>query len=400
MTTFTIVKSGPTLVAPGAIYTYTISITSSGSATNAQVTDSLSTGSSNILNVTQSPGPVVFTLHNHTGIIATNGNFTGSQTANLTLTVQAPSNTVGIIPAITNNATVAANDTGAFDSNTIVTSIINITKNASPTIVTPGSNFTYSITVTNVTSIPVTVLVKDSLPTGVSLASGQMPSVTSTTPAPNFTFPLTLAPGASITITIPVTLSASFIGPGSISNTAFIVDPSTGMIVNSATATITTTVASADLAVTKSGPSFVCQGNIATYAIILVNNGPSDAINVVVSDILPIGANIAGQGFRQVYISSQLSRPVVLTGNSFTINANILSFPAFVTIVFLLDVCFSSKQCSRTFINTVTVTSGTPDPDLTNNTSSVTTTEMKKKSKKNSKKHGSSKTKSSLVIKR
>src|SRR6185295_15005258 len=56
---------------------------------------------------------------------------------------------------------------------------------------------------------------------------------------------------------------------------------------NAATAT-TAVVARADLALTKSdSPDPVIAGTNLTYSVTLINNGPSDAQNVSLTDLLP-----------------------------------------------------------------------------------------------------------------
>src|SRR5205823_14473863 len=49
----------------------------------------------------------------------------------------------------------------------------------------------------------------------------------------------------------------------------------------------------ADLSVIASGPATVAPGTPASYIITLTNNGPNDAHNVVLSDLLPAGATNA-----------------------------------------------------------------------------------------------------------
>src|SRR5258708_12636612 len=54
------------------------------------------------------------------------------------------------------------------------------------------------------------------------------------------------------------------------------------------TATFNTTVStSADLAITKTGPATAFAGTNITYTLSVTNNGPSNALNVMVTDTLP-----------------------------------------------------------------------------------------------------------------
>ena len=88
---------------------------------------------------------------------------------------------------------------------------------------------------------------------------------------------------------ITVTVTA----PGqaaSLSNTASVAsttaDPNPAN--NTATA-VTTVTASADLAITKTGPATVVAAGSVAYTLTVRNNGPSDAANLTVTDTLPAG---------------------------------------------------------------------------------------------------------------
>ncbi len=108
------------------------------------------------------------------------------------------------------------------------------------------------------------------------------------------------------------------------------VDPSTPkntFIINTATADTTTTpgpkVATStttvdtqsDLVVDKSGPATVIAGNQLNYAVTVTNNGPSDAQNVVIQDIIPsVLQNVTHDSFNLGTIGAGQTRTVTITG--------------------------------------------------------------------------------------
>jgi uncharacterized repeat protein (TIGR01451 family) len=100
--------------------------------------------------------------------------------------------------------------------------------------------------------------------------------------------------GHADVFTVVVHALSSDANGSTITNTAAVTTTTTDdSAANDETSTVTSkVVAVADLAVTKMGPGVVTAGTRATYTIVLTNNGPSDAQNVVLSDSLPAGATV------------------------------------------------------------------------------------------------------------
>jgi hypothetical protein len=148
-------------------------------------------------------------------------------------------------------------------------------------------------------------------------------------------------------------------------DTAIALDPTT----TPPTAITATTVApSADLVVVKIGPNYICKKQPAIYTITLTNNGPSNAANVVLTDILPARSKfeftqVGGPSFILLSLSAS-STP--------TVTASIATFAPGSTSIFQLVVYFSSK-CSTSITNTASVSSTTSHTNATNGSSSVTT---------------------------
>ncbi|MBN2147374.1 MAG: DUF11 domain-containing protein, partial [Anaerolineales bacterium] len=104
-------------------------------------------------------------------------------------------------------------------------------------------------------------------------------------------------------------------------------------------------IAAADLAVDKTGPATVTAGDLLTYTITVHNNGPADALNVVLTDTLPYG----------VLPFSPLTYTLgtIAAGDAITVEVVAQSDP---------NACYQGKVN-----NYVEVSSDTPDLDPTNN---------------------------------
>ncbi len=122
----------------------------------------------------------------------------------------------------------------------------------------------------------------------------------------------------------------------------------------------------ADLALTKTTVTTdIPADGVGRYRIEIVNNGPSDALNVVVADTLPSGLSYAGG----------LTFPVgdvwscVAAGSAVdcTLDSNSGTLADGDSTWFEFDVNADSTVTTAV-LNTATVTSDTPDPDGTNNT--------------------------------
>src|SRR5205823_5284288 len=100
----------------------------------------------------------------------------------------------------------------------------------------------------------------------------------------------TLAAGGSTTITITALISAAVPNGTTDTDTATVTSTTTDSNAANNMATFDTMVnASADLAITKTGPATANAGANVTYTLSVTNNGPSDAQNVLLTDTLPAG---------------------------------------------------------------------------------------------------------------
>jgi uncharacterized repeat protein (TIGR01451 family)/fimbrial isopeptide formation D2 family protein len=157
--------------------------------------------------------------------------------------------------------------------------------------VTAGSLVTYTITFTNTgPGAARVVAVQDQLPVGLSLvsASAGLSGYCSGASCQFGSLPV----GATRTMTV-VAQVASHLTTDVVTNLASVhsVDAP-----EAATATVTTPITTAaDLDVSKTAlHNPVYAGGVAFYQIVVVNNGPSDAQGVIVTDTLPISTTYAG----------------------------------------------------------------------------------------------------------
>jgi len=185
---------------------------------------------------------------------------------------------------------------------------LSITKTAANdnSVVSVGGGETYTITVANNSANAAdNTTVFDVLPAGATFVSGTVSGGTGPTtlsaPTGNLeTIDLgTLAANSSATITMAVTAPSSV---GVMVNQATVATSSGNTTVANASASLTTAVqgttaptsGTVDLSVTKSlmagtNPALGL-GTNATYVVTVTNNGTADATGVVVSDVLPVGA--------------------------------------------------------------------------------------------------------------
>ncbi|MGH2360435.1 MAG: SBBP repeat-containing protein [bacterium] len=117
----------------------------------------------------------------------------------------------------------------------------------------------------------------------------------------------------------------------------------------------------ADLSIMKAdSPDPVSAGSNLTYTITVTNNGPNDAIGVIVTDTLPGRVTLASSSASQGLCSGTST----VTCDLGTINTGA---SATVTIV-------TMARAAGTVSNTTSVTSSVPDPDVTNNRVTTGTT--------------------------
>jgi uncharacterized repeat protein (TIGR01451 family) len=371
-----VVKSGPATATSGANVVYTIVVANAGPSTAAsvQLTDVVPPGTT-FVSINQTSGPA-YTCGNASGTVTcTIASLPGAMPASFDLTVLngAGSGTV------TNTATVAtatpdpnpANNTSSTSANALTSADLAVTKTG-PANAGPASLVHYDVTVTNNgPSTAANVTVSDTIPPGSTYASifnsPAGPAFSCTTPPVGGTGAVictvaTLPNGASGTIQIEVTTSAA--GGGTLINsanaTATTPDPNPAN--NTATTSTIIAVGSADLALSKtaSSPSVLKNANFS-YTITVNNAGPTAAGGVTVTDTLPAGATFVtatpSQGSCTGTTTVICTLGTLASGSTASIN---LAVQAGATV--------------GAVANTATVSSGTPDPNAANNSSTANVT--------------------------
>ena len=250
---------------------------------------------------------------------------------------------------------------------------LRINKTGPPTV-TAGTNVTYTVTLSNSgPSDAQSVALTDSLPAGttfVSQSQSSGPAFALTNPGGNVSDSIgALAAGASASFVLVVHANSNDPAGSLITNTGNISsatsDPNSA---NNSSSRISTVAASADIAVTKTGPATVTAGTNVTYTVTLSNSGPSDAQSVALTDSLPAGANFVSQ--------SQVSGPAFAlsnSGNNITDTRGTLAAGASASFQIVIQSNLSLAHGS-TLSNTAVVGSTASDPNNSNNSSTVSST--------------------------
>jgi uncharacterized repeat protein (TIGR01451 family) len=208
----------------------------------------------------------------------------------------------------------------------------------------------------------VNVVAEDFLPSGLKVVSvNGGPGVACTFGIPSDpTQPTTcnyatLAPAATADMTIVTTVL-----PGDhdvLQNTARIRSDTLDLNNSNNVASATTTIHVADLAITKTSDAASYKSSAqVTYTLNLVNNGPADAANVVISDDLPLLSKDRAFVF---------DNSCTLVGSHVTCNFGTLNPLASRSVI----VAIVPKGSRGEISNTATVASSTFDPTTANNSS-------------------------------
>ena len=290
-------KSATSAFTVGSSATYGLTITnvSTGSTTGAlTVTDTLPAG----LSFASGTGTGWSCAATGQVVTCTNaGPLAASASTAITLTVNV---SAPAAPSVTNRAWIStpgdANTTN--DLGTAVTPVavpgapnLALAKSHTGTFVT-GQQGTYTLAITNAGSAATTgtIPVTDTLPTGLTFATGTGTSwscgatgqvVTCTNPGP-------LATAASTSIALTVNVSAAALP--SVTNRATVATPGDTDNTNDVGTDPTTVVSVPDLTIAKTTSSTFTVGGTATYqlAVTNVSAGPTTG-NITITDVLPAG---------------------------------------------------------------------------------------------------------------
>lgn len=281
---------------------YTITVTNVGEASTTgtiTVTDTLPTG----LSYVSATGTGWSCSAMGQIVTCTNpGPLAPGDSTSITITVNV---LPGAYPSVDNVATVSTpGDTNTSNDQTTDTTLVDapdlaIQKTHTGDFIV-GQDGTYTITVTNVGTIPTTgtITVTDTLPNGLSFVSGVGTgwscsavgqTVTCTNPGP-------LAPSASSTLTLTVS-----VGPGavpSVTNSVTVSTPNDPNPNNNTADDPTVVLSAPDLTIVKSHSGDFIVGTTGTYTITVTNIGfGSTTGTITVTDTLPTGLSfVSGTG--------------------------------------------------------------------------------------------------------
>ena len=350
----TLTKTAPATVTPGAPFDYVLTATNLGPSDAASVTltDAGVTGvtADSATGATCTFSPLSCSLGTLAAGTTTTVTVHVTPDASLapgtvlTNTAQLNSPTPDPVPA--GRTATASTTVGAGSAD------LSITKTGTASA-TPGEPVSYAVTVTNIgPSDAAGVLIEDFPAAELIDVSGPGCIVTDHLLCPQGT----LAAGASVTVTVTAMVDPA-VTATSTSNTATVRSDTTDLVPanNSATATTALNPPSADLAVTKTGPATVIPGGGLSYSVIVTNNGPSIADDVVVTDTP--GAGIINLSLGDCPTTG-CSVGVINPGQSITVLVSAQADPALPGGISL--------------INTASATSATADPVPGNNSGSTT----------------------------
>jgi uncharacterized repeat protein (TIGR01451 family) len=249
-----------------------------------------------------------------------------------------------------------------------------VTQTAS-TPVYSGGNLTYTITVTNSSSILARdIILADALPAGATLVSANLVKVgafSSTRQECSLTgSDLVCTLGGidsfsgpaivKVTVTLPATTSLT----NSVRVTSMNPDPNLANNVSALTTTVGSTGASADLSVTQTAsPNPAIKNSNVTYTVTVTNSGPS-AAGVILTDVLPdtyytnvdYVSAVPGQG------------SCSMAGGVVTCNLGTIASGGSTSVAIVM-----TSENPLILKNSAMVTSDIPDPNRANNSSTLET---------------------------
>ncbi|MDR3634200.1 MAG: Calx-beta domain-containing protein [Isosphaeraceae bacterium] len=297
-----------------------------------------------------------------------------------TLTVVVTPNPAAVSPitdagSVTNTASVAANETDSTMSNNTASisvgvtpvAVLTVTGSATPNTVSAGSNIVYTFKVTNTgPSTANDVLFSDPIPVNESYISavssqGLSPSSLNNTVTAKLG---TIAPNQSATVTITLQPTGAAGNVGTVTNTASATaDEAPAGPWPSATV-VTGVTPSADVSVNiQAFPSPARVHGTLTYIVTAANAGPSDASDVVLTDLLDAGV-VAG-----TITPSQGS--FVLSGQTITADLGKIVAGGSATLTIVV-----TPQSAGTVTDSASVVDSVAaetDPNTSNNSASITT---------------------------
>ncbi|PBH88512.1 hypothetical protein BGV14_07915 [Clostridioides difficile] len=244
----------------------------------------------------------------------------------------------------------------------VISADIEVTKLSEPTIVNPGEELIYTIKVVNNGPFPSeNVVLTDDVPASIVNPEYSLDGGVTFQPWTGSLNIGTLEVGETRVIIIRGIVNPSTVGI--ITNTAVVSSTTADPNLNNNTSTIETEVnLLADILVMKTAePNSAVPGTLLRYTIQVENLGPANAENVILNDDIP--ASI---------INPEYSLDGGASFQPWNGSLNIGTLNSGISLTVLIQGTVSLNS-SEYIVNTATVSSTTPDPDLSNNISTIIT---------------------------
>jgi uncharacterized repeat protein (TIGR01451 family) len=361
----------------GADLAYLIDVHNNGptAAENVTVSDTLPSNTT-FVSITGSGG---FTCTGTGPVVCTNPLMSEGATALLTLTVHlAPTLAQGA--SITNSVSVSSSKTPdpvPANNNASVTSTVSTKADVSvaktgPSDPVAGANASYSISASNDgPSVARNVTVSDTIPAGTSFQSltapagwsCAAPSVGTAGPTPISCTRADLAPGVSAVFTLVLRLSPSATEGSQLCNTATVsTTTSDPHLADNSSATCGTVRRLADLRITQTASTTGKPGKgTATFRITVTNVGPSDSPNIALSATSSL--------FTGPPPSTTATSGATCSVAGSTVSCTWPELAVGASVQVAISVPWRSSVGSTCM--SASVTTGTPDPNATNNSGGV-----------------------------
>jgi uncharacterized repeat protein (TIGR01451 family) len=302
------------------------------------------------------------------------GNLASGDTATVTIVVMVHEDTPG---PLHNSAQVFSDnhDPNMADNFASTTTTVGesadlaVTKTDTPDPVNAGEQLTYEVTITNNgPSDAVDVALLDTLPpqvtfVGATISNGSGTCVLLIAPPNTVSCDLgTLSPGSFVTVFIVVLVDPATPHGTVLSNTVTVSSATGDPVPGNNTATeLTTVLAESDIEILKDGSVDVTNPSpLVTYDIDVINHGPSDALNVIFVDTLPLTPK------KVVYTFDTGNGACAYDETAHTVTCNLGTIEAGESVEILIYV--EIRGSVGVISNVVDVTTTTFDPDLLNNT--------------------------------
>jgi len=358
-------KSSDEEVIAGTNHTYSFTVTNNGpsDADNVEVTDYLPGGVTFVSSTNPGCAAIGATVVCDLGTIADEG------VVNFDIVVyvaDAAGESIKNIAEVDSDSPDPDETNNTDDDETDVSfeADLNLEKEILTDPIVPGESITWKLTVTNIgPSIANNVVVTDTLPAGLTFVAGGSSSGCSAVGQLVTCSEADMIKAEVVVFEIEADIDSDMLG--SVSNDASVDsdtdDPDETNNDSSVTGDLEP---SADLSITKASTSDeVIAGDKISYNLTAVNDGSSDAVNVVITD--PVPANTT-------FVPTDSSSNCSLVGTN--VVCTLPNLPAdqeaIVVVTFELG---SDYEDSSTLLNQVVVDSDTEDPDPDNNGGSDTT---------------------------